>query len=173
MCGTLGLPARRRTGCDSVAKPYSYRARPATFDLYLKWIEILYARIDRLYSRPALGSRLFSEGAARCGHAPGGRTQRSSVHQAPQARTQHRGDVHGRHERFHQGLDQRRRTRVAGAAVRDARNPRRPLRHLRILRHDPQTLRALPDKTLRRDLHRRGAGQNRRHRPQGTTRAWA
>jgi hypothetical protein len=52
------------------------------------------------------------------------------------------GALHGGHERFHRGLDQRGAARVAGAALRVTGAARGPLFHLRRFRLHPHALRA-------------------------------
>ena len=68
---------------------------------------------------------------------------------------------------INQGLDQRRGTRIPDSAVRNAGTAGRPLRHLRLFRHHPQTLRNIPRQKFRRTLWGNGAAAHRRHLPAG------
>ena len=83
------------------------------------------------------------------------------------------GTIYGRCKRLNKRLDQRRRTRKFGVTLRSVGNARRPIRHLRILRHDAQPLRSLsrqkPSRktTTHKPAHASAACVRK------TTRAWA
>ena len=111
---------------------------------------------DKLLKKQPYGENIDIDALveALCRYHHGHGDDGPAVHQDAQAGAQHRGDVHGRHERLDQGLDQRGRTRGAGAAVRIAGDARRPLRDLRFFRDDAQALRGLPHKGFRRSLRR-------------------